>query len=125
VQCRFCSAAIDAGAAEAAADAMAILNRACSDASYLKAMAIGVPVAFIVSLLPFVSLLGALSLTFLCFAVPVMSIRWWVKFNDIQSNESDFRRARGIVIGISIVSVILVIVGVIQLIGLFVLTFGH
>jgi hypothetical protein len=124
-KCRFCSATIDVGAAEAAAEAMARINQACSDASYLKVMAIGVPVAFVVGLLPFVSLLGALSLTFLCFAVPVMSIRWWVNFNGIQSNESDFRRARGIVIGISVVSIIFVIVGLIQLAGLFVLTFGH
>jgi hypothetical protein len=123
--CRFCGAPVDAGAAEEAAELLARVNQACSDAGFLKIMAIGVPVAFVVSLLPFVSLLGALSLTFLCFAVPGMAVRWWVKFSGIQSNESDFRRARGIVIGISVVSLILVIVGVIELIGLFVLTFGH
>lgn len=123
--CRFCGAPVDAGAAEKDAEILALVNQACSDAGYLKIMAIGVPIAFVVGLLPFVSLLGALALTFLCFAVPGMCIRWWIKFKGIQSDESDFRRARGIVIGISVVSVILVIVGVIQLIGLFVMTFGH
>ncbi|MGA9070352.1 MAG: zinc ribbon domain-containing protein [Terracidiphilus sp.] len=123
--CRFCGAPIDVGAAEVAAELMAHVNQACSDAGFLKIMAIGVPVAFVVSLIPFVSLLGALALTFLCFGVPAMVIRWWVKFSSIQSNDSDFRRARGIVIGISVVSVFLFIVGVFQLIGLFVLTFGH
>jgi hypothetical protein len=123
--CRFCGAAVDAGAAAEAAEQMGRVNQACSDASFLKIMAIGAPVAFGVGLIPFVSMLGVLSLTFLCFAVPAMTIRWWVKFSGIQSNESDFRRARGIVIGISAVSAILVIVGVFELYGLFVFTFGH
>ncbi len=123
--CRFCGAPVDAGAAEEAAELMTRVNQACSDASFLKIMAIGVPIAFVAGLLPFVSLLGALALTFLCFAVPGMSLRWWIKFKGIQSNEPDFRRARGIVLGISVVSILLVIGGVIELIGLFVITFGH
>ena len=39
VNCPFCSVSIDPKLAEAAADRMARVNQACSDASYLRIMA--------------------------------------------------------------------------------------
>ncbi|MGA2350188.1 MAG: hypothetical protein ABSF70_07140 [Terracidiphilus sp.] len=123
-QCRFCHATIDAGAAEAAAEVMARINQACSDASYLKVMAIALLVAFAFSFVPIVSLLGTWALIFLLFAVPVMLVRWWVKFRSIQSTESDFSRARGIVIGISVPGVILPFIGLFLLFGMLVQSFG-
>jgi hypothetical protein len=93
-QCPFCSAPIDASAAESAAEVMANVNQACSDASYLRIMAGTMPVFFGISLLPVVGTLGYWGLTFLVFAVPVMAIRWWIKFGSIKADESDFRRAK-------------------------------
>jgi hypothetical protein len=124
-KCRFCSAPIDAGAAEAAAVAMAKVNQACSDASFLKVMAGAILLFFVLSFVPFVSFLGYWGLIFLCFAVPVMMVRWWVKFGRIQTNESDFSRARGTVIAISIPGVILPFVGLFLLLGMLVRSFGH
>ncbi|MGB9408038.1 MAG: hypothetical protein WCA89_10915 [Terracidiphilus sp.] len=125
LKCRFCSASIDPGAAEAAADAMARVNQACSDASYLKVMAIAVLVAFALSFAPIVGFLGYWGLIFLLFAVPFMVVRWWVKFGSIQTNESDFSRARGIVIAISIPGFIFPFVGLFLLFGMLVRSFGH
>jgi hypothetical protein len=108
-KCRFCSATIDAGAAEAAADAMAKINQACSDASYLKVMTVSILVFFGLMFVPFAGLLGLAGYYFLAFAVPVMTIRWWVKFGSIQTNETDFRSARGMVILVSVLGSIPII----------------
>jgi hypothetical protein len=105
-QCRFCSAPVDPVAAQAAAEKMAKLNQACSDASYLRTAAISIFVFFGVMFIPFVSLLGLVGYYFLLIAVPVLAIRWWVKFGGIQAEDSDFRRARGTVILISVLILI-------------------
>jgi hypothetical protein len=124
-QCRFCSAPIDAGTAKIAAEAMAEVNQACSDASSLKIMAGVILVFFALSFAPIVGYLGYWGLLFLLFAVPVMVVRWWVKFGSIQTAESDFKRARGTVIAISIPGAILPFIGFFLLSGLLVSFFGH
>jgi hypothetical protein len=123
-ECRFCHAPIDAGAAEVAAEAMAKVNQACSDAGFLKVMAIALLVSFAFSFVPFVSFLGSLALMFLLFAIPAMLIRWWVKFGSLQTSEHDFSRARGIVIGLSIPGAFLPFIGLFLLFGMFVSLFG-
>ncbi len=124
-ECRFCHAAIDADVAEEAAEVMAKVNQACSDASFLKVMAVAVVVSFAFSFVPFVSFLGLWALIFLLFAVPVMLVRWWVKFSSLQTNESDFSRARGIVIGISVPGLFFPFIGLFLLFGMLVRSFGH
>lgn len=101
-QCRFCSATIDPAAAEAAAEKMAKVNQACSDASFLRTMAITILVFFGFMFVPFLNFLGWAGYWFLMFAVPFMTIRWWVKFGAIHADDRDFKRARGTVIAISI-----------------------
>jgi hypothetical protein len=93
-QCPYCGAAIDAQAAELAADDMARVNQACSDASFLRTIAGTTVVFFGLSMIPFLGIAqwGVLVLVFI--VLPVMLIRWWVKFGKIQSDDSDFRRAR-------------------------------
>ena len=56
--------------------------------------------------IPFLGLVGLVGYYFLLVAVPVLAIRWWVKFGGIQVDDSDFRRARITVIVISILIVI-------------------
>ena len=107
-QCRFCSAAIDPGAAEAAADVMARVNRACSDASYLKVMGVSVLVFLVLIFVPFAGLLGIAGYYFLVFATPVMAVRWWVRFGRIETEDRDFGRAKrtAIIVG-ALVSLLL------------------
>ncbi len=123
--CRFCGAPVDAGAAEEAAEQMALVNQACSDASFLKIMAIGVPLSFVISFLPIVSMLGAWSLIFFCFAVPAMTARWWIKFSRLPSDDTEFRRARKTANLLSVLSAILFFAGFCLLFGMFVTLFKH
>ncbi len=101
-QCRFCSAVIDPSVAEAATEKMARLNQACSDASFLRTTAISILAFFGVIFIPFMTWLGLCGYYFLMFAVPFMTIRWWVKFGSLRADDRDFKRARTTVIVISV-----------------------
>ena len=102
IECRFCFAPIDPIAAGAAAEKMAKVNQACSDASFLRTMAFAF-LAFIgIMFIPFMGLLGLAGYWFLMFAVPFMSIRWWIKFGAIRVDDRDLKRARTTVIVVSI-----------------------
>jgi hypothetical protein len=41
---------------------------------------------------------------FIKYAVPVMTIRWWVKYGRLKTTDSDFRSARNTVILVSAIS---------------------
>jgi hypothetical protein len=101
-KCRFCSATIDPAAAEIAAEKMAKVNQACSDASFLRTMAIAILGFLGLMFLPILNMLGSLGYDFLVFAVPFMTIRWWVKFGAIHVDDRDFKRAKGTVIVVTI-----------------------
>jgi hypothetical protein len=101
-KCRFCSATIDLAAAELAAEKMAKVNQACSDASFLRTMAITILVFLGFMFVPFLSILGISGYWFLMFAVPFMTIRWWVKFGAIRADDRDLKRARTTVIVVSV-----------------------
>jgi hypothetical protein len=103
-QCPFCSTLIDHAAAETAAADTARVSQACSDASYLKIM-LGTLIAFSVILfVPFLGLVGLIGFVFIKYAVPVMIIRWWIRFGRLKTDDPDFRNARGTAILVSAVS---------------------
>jgi hypothetical protein len=97
-QCPFCSTCIDHDQAQAAAELMAKINQACSDGSYLKIMAGMLLIFFLLRYVPFLGLIGSAGFYFLLIAVPVMAIRWWIKFGAIRTRDSGFRTARFAVI---------------------------
>lgn len=97
-QCPFCSTCIDHDEAEAAAELMAKINQACSDGSYLKIMAGMLLTFFLLRYVPFLGLIGSAGFYFLLVAVPIMAIRWWIKFGSIRTRDSGFRTARFAVI---------------------------
>lgn len=117
LQCRFCSATIDPAEAELAATAMARLNQACSDASYLKSAAVAMLVFFLLNFVPILNLLGLCGFYFLLFAIPVWAIAWWVRFWNIKTEDADFRRARwttlliGVPIAIWLLNVLVGLIG--------------
>jgi hypothetical protein len=88
-------------AAEVAAEKMAKVNQACSDASFLRTMAFAFLVFIGVMFIPFMGLLGVAGYWFLMFAVPFMTIRWWIRFDAIRADDHDFKRARITVVIIS------------------------
>lgn len=93
-QCAFCSAPIDAVAAQASAEATAKISRACSDASYLKIMAGSVLGFFGLRFVPLLMHIGWLGFNFLAIAIPFMCIRWWIKYGRIQTTDPDFADAK-------------------------------
>jgi len=102
--CPFCGTTIDHADALISAAETSKISQACSDASYLKIMAGGLLAAIGFLFLPFIGLAGVVGLWFLRFAIPVMVIRWWIKFGSIKSADPDFAKARKIAIVISIVA---------------------
>ena len=103
-QCPFCSAPIDRAAAEQSAAITSKISQACSDASYLKIM-LGILIPFgVLIFFPFLGLAGIVGFVFIKYAVPVMTIRWWVKYGRIKTTDSDFHSARGTVILVSAIS---------------------
>ena len=94
-QCSFCGTAIDAAAAEKSAAETSKISQACSDASYLRIMFRLMLPSFGLIFVPLLSLLGGVGLLFLEVAIPIMCIRWWVKYRRIQTRDPDFSKARG------------------------------
>ena len=102
--CPFCSVAIDKEIAEAAASETSKISQACSDASYLKIM-LGTLIPFGgLVFFPFLGLAGLAGFVFIKYAVPIMAIRWWIKYGRIKSQDLDLRKARKTVVVASVVS---------------------
>jgi hypothetical protein len=95
-QCPFCSSPIDTAAAEVSAEAFGQVNQACSDASYLKIMTGCALAFFLLRFVPFLGLAGIAGFFFLEIAIPVMTIRWWIKFGPTKSDDPEFARAKRI-----------------------------
>jgi hypothetical protein len=93
-QCAFCGAAVDPGAAVASAARTSLISQACSDASYLKIMAICGASFFILSMVPLIGIVGSAGFLFVSLALPVMAGRWWYKFGAIHTDDPDFGSAR-------------------------------
>jgi hypothetical protein len=105
-QCPFCSTIIDSAWAEISAAATTKVSQACSDASYLRVMAWAYVTFFLVLFIPFLGLAGIVGLWFLAIAIPVMVVRWWIKFGAIKTNDPDFTRARRSAIVVSVVAIL-------------------
>jgi predicted RNA-binding Zn-ribbon protein involved in translation (DUF1610 family) len=92
--CRFCSVAIDAQAAATAAQLQSRINRAYSDASFLRTAAGGMLVFLGLSFLPIIQLLTYWGFIITFFVVLVLLVRWQIKFGRLPSSDVDYRRAK-------------------------------
>jgi hypothetical protein len=104
--CPFCGTPIDHAAAEQSAAATSKISQACSDASYLKVMAWSLLTFFVLVLFPFLGLVGLVGFWFLRIAIPVMVIRWWIKYASIKTDDPDFVRAKRAAIIVSVVGLL-------------------
>ena len=93
-ECSFCHTPIDRTAAEESAAATSKISQACSDASYLKIMAGSALTFFLLGFIPILGSVGSLGFLFLEFAIPIMTIRWWIKFGKIKTDDLEFARAK-------------------------------
>ena len=110
--CRFCGTPIDHEQARKAAEVLAKVNQACSDASYMRTAALALPVFFVLRFLPFFSWAGLVGFVGLSFAIPIWAFRWWYRFDGIETTDREFSRARRTVLaaGIAVTAVLFVFV---------------
>jgi hypothetical protein len=109
-QCSYCSTPIDPQAAEAAAVLTTKVSQACSDASYVRILAGSLVVFWLLTIVPFMGLIGVVGYYVLLVLVPVLAIRWWMRFSSLRSVDPDFRRAkRNVVIALIVWVVFLLI----------------
>lgn len=118
--CRFCGAKVDRDAARTAAIIMAQINKACSDASYMKSTTFTLPVFFVLRFVPFISLLGTIGFIGLLMAIPIWVLVWRRKFGGIVSSDRDYLKARRTVflIGIFVPMILALFVIVPFLVGI-------
>ena len=91
--CPYCGVMINLEAATAAADVQANVAKACSDANFLKIAARALAVFFGLSFVPFLPMVGLASLIMLI-VVPILLVRWWVKYRNLQTADQDYEKAR-------------------------------
>jgi len=124
--CRFCGQPVDYEAALKAAAELSKVNQACSDASYIKSSAFALPVFFVLRFLPIVSMLGAIGFVGLSIVLPFWSLRWWLKYGKIKTDDAEFLRARKTVaiVGI-VVSCVLVLLVIAPFLLVVLVRLGH
>ena len=66
---------------------------------------------FLVMFIPFLGLAGIVGLWFLRIAIPVMVVRWWIKFGSIKTDDPDFARAKRAVIVVGIIALLALVSG--------------
>jgi hypothetical protein len=93
-KCSYCSAPIDPAEAEAAAAVQDQVNRAYSDASFNRNMAVGMWVFFLIRFIPFVGIAGWIGMFILMVLVPIRLVMWQVRFRGIKTNDPDHKRAK-------------------------------
>src|SRR5258705_6483705 len=79
-RCNYCSAAIDPAEAEAAAAVQDQVNRAYSDASFIRNMAVGGWFFYLLRYVPFVAIAGWIGMLILVILVPTKLVMWQVRF---------------------------------------------
>ena len=91
--CRFCHAQIDPVNAAAEAAVQTKVNHACSEAAYLESAGV---VMFAFLFLTWFHLLYLFFWGFLAtfVLVPVLLVRWQIRFSRIDSDDSDLKKAR-------------------------------
>jgi len=118
--CPFCSAAIDSVSAQRAASDQDQINQAVNNSSYIRILAGTIAVFYGVSFVPLIGTPGTWGFLFLIVAVPILIVRFWVKYSKIQSADPAVRKAKRSVLaalGIWIVMIVvwLVVSTVIQI----------
>jgi len=91
-KCRFCSKPVDRQAAAQGADVQARVNTACNQAKMLRNSAGVMWGFFLLGLIPFLPL--GWGFVGLFFVIPVWLIYWQVKFGSLQTQDSDYKRAK-------------------------------
>jgi Trk-type K+ transport system membrane component len=108
-QCAFCGVPIDSAAAEASAAFTSRISAAVSDASYLSILGWALITFTVLMFVPFLGLLGGVGLIVLRVAIPIMAIRWWIRYGKLKSADPDLKKARTRAIVMTVVAAFLIV----------------
>lgn len=90
--CPYCGAVI--GSAESQPPSLSPNNKAGKEATILKVMARALAVSFLAVAMSVIEGLAFLAFITLLILVPVMLIRWWIKYRSLPATNPDYARAR-------------------------------
>src|SRR5260370_4503887 len=91
-RCSNCSAPIDSAEAEASATIQDQVNRAYSDASFMRNMAVGCWVFFLIRYIPIVGIAGLVGMFILMVLVPIRFVVGQVRFGGLRPNDPDHNK---------------------------------
>ena len=92
--CSFCQAPVSEAGAEDAADLQDLAVRACREAKQLRLLAYVLPLAYVVSWIPFLNVYTTVALPVLFFASPLVFIYWWMMFRKLETDDPDYEPAK-------------------------------
>jgi hypothetical protein len=101
--CRFCGAPVDRDIALKSAVLLAKVNRAISEANYMRTVALSLVVFFLLRLVPFFFWMGALGFFVVSVAVPVWGVIWWVRYGALECDDAELKKSRRAVLITTIV----------------------
>jgi O-antigen ligase len=85
---------VDPTAAQQAAEETSRISQACSDASFLMTMLASAVTFSLLMAVPFLTLIGLAGSWVVRIGLPILTIRWWVRYWGIRSDDHDFLRAK-------------------------------
>lgn len=92
--CRYCGAVIGLEALPVEEDAQSKIAKACRDGHFLKVMSRALAVCFIALTFSILSTLALAGFLMLLVAVPLMQVRWWMKYRRLQAEDLAYQQAR-------------------------------
>ena len=125
-QCAYCNAPVDPQWAAFAANAQATIASAFNNANNIMNVARALIFTFVVSLIPFLGIVG-LAFLALLFAFPIMVLLWLSKYQwglqGIDKNHEDLKQARRRIIKASIIWVVMFFLRLaLEIVAIFVLS---
>jgi hypothetical protein len=91
--CRYCKVPVDPAIAAQQAELQSKVNKACSDASFMRTAAAAMYVFLLLSFIPFVPAVGwAFLIAF--FLVLIMGVRWQFSFGGLVTGDPDYVKAK-------------------------------
>ena len=94
-ECRFCHGYIDTTTTQVAAELQQRVNAAYNEASWIRNIAGAYAIFVAIRLvLPFFAIGSGIVLPIMFVALPILLIRWYVRFGRLQTDDPDYPRAQ-------------------------------
>jgi len=73
-------------------------NKACNDGNYISILARSAVVFYLLSWIPILGAFAGWGFLFVMLAIPILVIRWWVKYLEIQTSDKDYQAAKKLIL---------------------------